>query len=229
MGRWLIKLTGEREDLEEFHRLFSRRDANVIEEGGAFYLTGVEFESLADTASDAAKVQARAAEVIAEMFPVVSLNWRLARRPEVGTIVFRENANGGRDVIVSVGTAHLRGRGMAAFVSNAPEQAGPTEAEQMLAAIQKPGRLQSVARLWSDPHRSWSHLFIIYEELREYLGKEPDTAGLCTKDARERFTQSAQPHRHGADKKYQPPKKPMSLQEATDFILELMGHVLRMP
>jgi hypothetical protein len=118
---------------------------------------------------------------------------------------------------------------MLAAVSNAPEQDGLTEAEQMLAAIRSDRRLQSAARLWSAPHRSWPHLFIIYEELRGYLGKEPDSAGLCTEDARERFTQSAQPHRHGADKKYQPPKKPMSLQEATDFILELVGQVLRMP
>lgn len=99
----------------------------------------------------------------------------------------------------------------------------------MLAAIQKTGRLKSAAKRWSAPHRSWSDLFIIYEELREHLGKEPDAAGLCKGSTLDRFTHSAYPHRHAADEKHQPPKKPMTLQEATDFILDLMRQVLRMP
>lgn len=112
MPRWLIKLTGDAQDLTEFHRVFPRGDAHVVEEGGAFYLTGSEFEAFTDkasgAASDAARMQARATEVIEEMFPVVSLNWRPARKPEVGTIIFREKDDGGRDVIVSVGAGVLR-------------------------------------------------------------------------------------------------------------------------
>ncbi len=229
MARWLIQLNAERIDLREFQRLFAKGDVHVIEDGGVHYLTGPVFEPC----TDAAAVRDRALDLIDEMFPVVSVTWQLATKPEIGT-VFRENDAGGRDVFVLPSIGNIRCRATVIGVSDASIGDGLTEAERMLIAIRDNEHLRAAARRWSAPVRSWSHLYGTYEELRHYLGQEPDAAGLCAKTTRIRFTQSAQSHdvagidaRHGIG--YAPaPANPMTLEEATEFIRNLMGRVFRM-
>lgn len=46
MARWLVQLSGERMDLEEFPRWFPDGEVSAIEENEAFFLVGPAFEVL---------------------------------------------------------------------------------------------------------------------------------------------------------------------------------------
>lgn len=48
MARWLVQLSGERMDLEEFPRNFPVGNVFAVEENETFYLVGPEFEARAD-------------------------------------------------------------------------------------------------------------------------------------------------------------------------------------
>lgn len=227
MARWLIKLAGERADVEDFPKLFPNGDTFAVGEDGGVCLTGTEFERL----SDAGEVRDRAAEVIDEMFPLVSLHFGPARKPGI-EVVIREGDDGVRTRHMLLSTFGARGKVSVFGVSSG--SSGLTQAQQGLAAIRASPHLRAAALRWSAPYRTWTQLFTIYEEIRAHLKrKEPDAAGLCTEDSRKRFTRSAQSAlvagvyaRHGPSKA-QPVKNPMTLTEATEFILDLLRQVLR--
>ncbi|MCJ7637237.1 MAG: hypothetical protein MUO21_07075, partial [Nitrososphaeraceae archaeon] len=46
MPKWLVRLKGERFDLEDFPKLLRSPEVRVIEESGSFYLESSEFDSL---------------------------------------------------------------------------------------------------------------------------------------------------------------------------------------
>ena len=46
MARWLVQLSGDHMDLEEFPRCFPDGDISAVEENGAFFLLGPAFEVL---------------------------------------------------------------------------------------------------------------------------------------------------------------------------------------
>jgi len=220
VSRWLVGLQGDEVDLAEYPRWFHDGEVNAVREAEGTYLTGPAFESLAD----AQQVWMRAIEVVERLFMVVSAIVGTGAKPSIGPVI-REDDNGRRSgAVFGIGTARSTSR--AVGVSSGPAATG-TSAEQMFATVNGSVQLHSAARLWSTPHRSWPHLYIIYEELVDYLGQEPDAAGLCTTPTRELFMQSAQPWRHGT-RKHRPPKNPMNLEEATRFILDLLNKVLRM-
>ena len=49
MSRWLVQLSGERMDLEEFPRWFPDGDIYAIEENGTFFFVGSALEALPDS------------------------------------------------------------------------------------------------------------------------------------------------------------------------------------
>jgi hypothetical protein len=170
MTRWLVQITGERVDLLEFQRVFPAGEAHIIEEDGQFFLTGSSFDRVAD----AAVAQSCAAEIIDDMFPVVSVAWRIARKPDVGNVIY-EDEQGNRHPTMLVPLAGLRMHAMSAGEV-------PIDGPQLLTKLRSSPRLRAAGKSWSAPHRSWSHLFNIYWELRKYLGKNPDAAGICRSD-----------------------------------------------
>ena len=46
MPKWLVRLKGERFDLEDFPKLLRSPEVRVVEENGSFYLESSEFNSL---------------------------------------------------------------------------------------------------------------------------------------------------------------------------------------
>ena len=46
MPKWLVRLKGERFDLEDFPKLLRLSEVKVVEEDGLFYLESSEFNSL---------------------------------------------------------------------------------------------------------------------------------------------------------------------------------------
>jgi hypothetical protein len=104
-----------------------------------------------------------------------------------------------------------------------------------LARVQKDPFLQNAAMVWSEKAQTWPRLYRVIEELERSLGTQPDKVGFCSANDLKRFRRSANvPEVAGTDSRHapaniQPPAKPMSLHEATNFIRELFEKTLRRP
>lgn len=82
--------------------------------------------------------------------------------------------------------------------------------------------------LWGMPNRTWGRLYRILEEIERHLGAKVHLKNLCTLKERGRFASSANNARvagvdsRHADGKYEPPNAPMTIDEATAFIRDLI-------
>jgi hypothetical protein len=71
MARWLVQLSGDHMDLEEFPRWFPDGEVSAIEENGAFFLVGRAFEAL----PNAEAVLGEAVRTLDLFTAVLSLMW----------------------------------------------------------------------------------------------------------------------------------------------------------
>lgn len=83
--------------------------------------------------------------------------------------------------------------------------------------------------LWGSAVRTWPRLYRIYEEIQNFGGNRFFGAG----NDKDRFTHSANhPDTAGLDSRHgisnqQPPKRPMTLEDATRFIGQALSEALR--
>src|SRR5688572_32513 len=113
MARWLVQLSGERMDLEEFPRWFPDGDVYAVEENGAFFLVGPMLEGL----PDAQAVLNEAVRVLDGFAAVISLLWPSLKKP-TASHVFRETDEGKRNAYVFLtGAASARAKVHAVGVS----------------------------------------------------------------------------------------------------------------
>lgn len=89
--RWLVRLEGDRFDLEGFPRGCSREDLFTVEDDGRFFMTGPAL----DRFSDPAAVWGEAVRAVDAFHAVTGLLWPSLRKPVVGA-VYREEEGGCR-------------------------------------------------------------------------------------------------------------------------------------
>jgi hypothetical protein len=234
VARWLVQLDGERIDLEEYRRWFPDGDTFFAEENGAFLLTGRAL----DEQPDEKAVRVGAMRALEECFSLISILSPNVQKPVISQ-VFRVGDDGKRHVYVFAEpvTATMRFGTPTLTVSGGtqPEAPSPTEAQLLLAAMKANPHLRTAVSLWGQPGRSWPRLYTILEEIEIHLGMPANKAGHCSAKDRKRFRQSAQAREvAGADSRHAagevpPPKRPMSLPEATAFMRGLLDRVLRRP
>lgn len=233
MSRWLIKLDGDHFDLEEYPRWFPKGEVHAVTVGAETFLTGSAFDKF----DSAVQVREAALQVLDEFSSVISLLWSSLKRPAINGSIIYEDENGKRNVhhVLTVEGCTVRSKcGTVSVFVNGVEQVAPrTQAEQLLEASRHDAHLQLVVSIWADPIRTWPRLYRLLEELESSLGRSVDSAGLCTKSDRGRFTHSAncaeiagKDARHGGGR-FDLPKVPMTLSEATSFVRELVVAVLR--
>jgi hypothetical protein len=228
--RWLVELTGESFDLEEFPKWFPDGENCAVREGNSYYLTGSAFEKF----TEATAVRDAAVQVVDEFFALGSLLVNNLRKPVIGSRVIREEGGERREnTVVMPGAVEIRGKANSLFVSDQPATPqGPTQAQRRLSASRANIHLNMAVMLWGDLPRSWARLYRTLEEIEAALGRPVDAEGMCSDNERERFTRSANSaevagkdarHRGG---KYDPPKKPMSLQDADAFVRKMLAAAL---
>lgn len=232
MARWLIELVGDLLDLEDFPEWFPDGDIFVVREGEHFYLTGSAFENC----SDASSVRDAAIQVVEEFSSIGSLLWPELIKPGIGSIVREEDGKRLKHhvLVAEAGRIRMKGRAVVLRVSGQPDSIErPTQAQHLLAASHKNRHLGAATMLWADSPKSWPRLYRILEEIESFLGANVDKAGLCSASERERFARTAnnaevagKDARHGSGK-FDAPKIPMSLAEATGFIGGLLQKALR--
>lgn len=223
MARWLVQLSGDRIDLEEFPRWFPDGDVFAIEENGTFFLVGPSFERL----PDAAAVRNEAFHSIERFTGVICLLWPNLKKP-LATHVVRETEEGTRNTTIFMATGAISARSKAAavtvFVSGAPLQPQPTRAQELLRQAKGHAHLETALSLWADPTRSWPRLYRILEEVEQHMGHRVDVVGHCPARQRERFARTANaaeasgPDGRHAAGRYAAPSRPMTLPEAVEFV-----------
>jgi hypothetical protein len=231
MTRWLVQLEGNPCDLEEFPYWFPDGDVHAIEENGSVYLVGPAFEAL----SEASQVREAALQTVDEFSAIITLLGSSLQRPKMGR-VFREDESGKRQAFIFLG-ASITGRsktGRATITVGGVEQArhSPTQAQILFSGSRMDTHLRVAISLWADPLRTWPRLYRVLEEIEQYLGQPVQQASFCSDNQRKRFTRSAnaaeisgKDARHALGK-FEPPKDPMDLAEATVFIGRLLQAAL---
>lgn len=230
MARWLVQLSGDPFDLEEYPRCFPDGDVFAIEENGNFFLVGGAFEVF----SSAEAVLSEAVRVLDRFSAVISLLWPSLRKA-TATAVLRETEEGKRSAFAFPAGVSARSKvgAVAVSVGAPPEPPQPTQAQELLRRATGNQHLELALSLWADPIRSWPRLYCVVEEVEQHLGKGVHAAGLCSGGERERFRRTANSAevsgtdaRH-ATGKFDAPKNPMNLAEATRFVEQVLLGVLR--
>ncbi len=231
MARWLVPLAGEHFDLEEFARWFPSGGIHVIEEDGRYYLVGQDLEAL----PNAEAIYLEAHRALGQFAPIVLLLAPDMKCPAIDGVI-RETDEGKRNHFVFLSaTLSIRAKVGAIVVSGGTEQQQPqnTQAQDILQRVKADPHLDAAIALWGKPERSWPHLYRILEEIEQHLGEPVSSAGLCSRNKRERFTRTANAAevsgldaRH-ALKRSDPPSNPMTIGEANEFIRGLLTSVLR--
>jgi hypothetical protein len=231
MARWLVQLEGDALDLEEYPHWFPTGDVFSVAAGDEVFLAGEAFGVL----QEAGQVRERALQAVDEFSAIIAILWPSLQRPKVGT-VFREADDGSRAGHVFL-SASVRGRSKVRatlFVAGTPqEDPGATQGQVLLEGSRSDPHLRMATLIWADEIRTWPRLYRVLEEVERFLREPANKAGLCSGNERDRFTRSAnaaeiagKDARH-ASGKYEPPSRPMSLDEATSFVRSLLEASLR--
>ena len=114
----------------------------------------------------------------------------------------------------------------------------PTDAQCLLIASRATSHLRTAVLLWAFPDRAWWLLYRVVEDIETHLNEldiatSVSEAGYCPGKERARFRHSANSAeasglgaRHAAGK-WDPPKDPTSLEDATIFVKGLLEQALR--
>jgi len=229
MARWLVQLSGDRIDAEEYPKAFPDGDLFAVEEKGVVYLTGPALESF----PDASAVQQECERRLQLFTAAILLRWPQLKKPTIGHVI-HEDDNGRRDLTVSIGVgrAEMRSKASAVFVSDnggAPPEF--TAEQQLLRKIKGNPNLETAFTLLADGNHSWPRLYRMLEEVEQHLGTQVDKAGVCRQSERTRFTRTANTAEvSGADSrhsqgKFTPPDKPMTPKEGAEFVRGILQKV----
>jgi len=226
MAKWLLRLKGDRFDLEDLPNLFRLPEAKVVEEKGSFYLESSKLNSL--TSADEVREQGKA--LIKLINPIAKLHRNNFLDVSEGGVI-QVDDDGKRHIYVFLKESlTLRSKATAVLsviASNGSEKVStqPNSTESLLKATLKHNEIAEAINFYADG--TWISLYKAYEIIMGDVGKEQIKGWVSNHDIN-RFTQTAQSRdaigdaaRH-ASKKYKPPAKPMTLSEAKRLIRTML-------
>lgn len=231
MARWLVKLDGEPIDLEDFPYWFPHGPIYAVADATGTYIAGESFE----TYIDASEVYQAAGARLDEMHAAINLLDSGVQIPELGAVIREDDAGIRKGFVLASATMRGRSKVRGALSAIGSENVVPTEtqAQQLLKTARENRHLHIALLLLAMPRVSWPHLYRALEEIEAHIGAKPDDAGLCLGTDYVRFKRSANSgevagtdsrHRVG---KYEPPKQPMTLQDARNFVRHCLNEALR--
>ncbi len=219
-------------DLEEVACHFDTEPMRAIKDGDKYYLCGQSLAKL----DDATVVRDTAQSWLDEASAVISLLWPGFRKPSVGN-VFRQHEDGNRDAWIFVHAGEIRfhaGGKLTAVGAEGQQVPTVPVAVMMLNAARADRHLHRALLLWSDKPRSWNRLYVVTDELQNYVQGSLAAAGHCSSTDLDRFAHTANnaeaaglDARHALNPKQQAPMNPMTLQDAEIFVQRTMSSVLR--
>jgi hypothetical protein len=218
MGRTLIKLNGQPPDLRALASVSGVNWAVVKEEGG-YYLTSPLFDSVPDT-GDAYTVAQQllplmngAAGIYIPNFEPVQLDGSAKRLNEDGTST--------QNIRIQTATARIR-----CVVSPVALNESPN-IDSWMALARMDRDVRKAMALYGGLEHSWRNLYMVLEVMEDCYGGEkglfaaswaPDEAGIkLFKRTANNWQALGSEARHGTEQ-WEPPPKPMSLQDARELI-----------
>ena len=225
MPKWLVRLKGERFDLENFPKLLCSLEVRVVEENGSFYLESSEFNSL----TSAEEVRERGRELI----KIINGAAKLKQDNFLGIsedAIIRVGDDGNRhgylflEEAITIRTRVKVSAQSTVITADGSEKVAtqPSALESLIGVAQKYNVVADALDFYRDG--TWSSLYNAYEIIRGDVGGEHQIIknGWTVKSDVRRFRQTAQPYRH-ASKKYKPPAQPMTLLEARQLIKAILS------
>ena len=229
---WKIVLSGDDADLKSLSESFANSDPAILERDGEYLFRW----SVLDRLSVAARVQADAEEQIARLSGSASITLGATKPIKVAGMTL-VNDDGSRNNSVSaegvnwsfrtpVPTVQSR---RADGIEEINRPADPAKA--WLAAAESSDDVARVLRLSAGREHDWVELYRILEIVEAAVGRNGTTiadAGWATKRQLARFSHTANSPeaagdtaRHGRERT-QPPRRPMSLNDARELIRQVV-------
>jgi len=222
MPKWLVRLKGERSDLEDFPKLLRLSKARVVEEDGSFYLESSKFNSL----TSAEEVRERGRELIELINGVAKLNEDNFLGISEDAIIRVEDNGKRHGYLFLESSVKIRTKTRAQLTAIAADgsEIGATQPSTLESSFEVAQKYNVVAKalsLYRD--ETWNSLYKAYETIEGDVGGKIIKNGWAVKSDIDLFTQTAQLHRHVAKKKYKPPAQPMTLLEARALIKTILS------
>lgn len=231
MPEWSVRLKGHAFDLEELSDHFRSPERNVTkDEDGHYYLRSTHFDSMADDEA----VRERALGLVELMNRAAKFHSGDGYRPVELDVVTRVDESGKRMHHITV-TCEIGGRSRVSAKptvireGDSPDSPRPpSEAESMATLAERNARVADSLRYFA--RGDWANLYKAWEVVGDAAGGARNivTNGWATRGTQSRFTQTAQSRkalgdeaRHAIDKQ-DPPKNPMTLDEARAFVKSVM-------
>ena len=224
MPKWLVRLKGERFDLEDFPKLLRSPEVRVVEENGSFYLESSEFNSM--TSSEEVRERGRA------LINLINVVAKFNRDNFMGIsedAIIRVEDDGKRhgyiflEEAITIRTKVSAQLTVIAADGSEKVATQPSALESLLEVTQKHNVVAKALSFYRDD--TWNSLYNAYETIRDDVGGKQQIIknGWAINSDINRFTQTAQPYRHAVSKKYKPPAQPMTLLEARVLIKTIIS------
>lgn len=216
MPNWLVRLKGEKFDLEDLPSLLRSPEYTIIEENGSYYLKSSDF----DTLSSADEVRERAIAIIDMLNEAMNLRIHNFRGVfEDGVTIIKEDGSRHHSVYLGGSIAARVKVSATVTTSKGTQQIAPqpSDVESWLSLAKGDKAVADALRFFRE--NTWISLYKVYETIRADVGgKEAITTnGWATNGRLDQFTHTAQYERHSRNNT--PPKKgPMPIQEAESLI-----------
>ena len=222
MPKWLVRLKGERFDLEDFPKLLRLAKAKVVEEDGSFYLKSSEFNSL----TSAKEVRERGRELIKLINGVTKFNRDNFPGISEDAIIRVEGDGKRHGYLFLESSVKIRTKVSAQLTAIAADGSEkgttqPSTLESLFEVAQKDDVVAEALSLYRDG--TWSSLYKVHETIEGDVGGKIIKNDWAINSDINRFTQTAQSHRHAASKKFKPPAQPMTLLEAGALIKTILS------
>jgi len=231
MPKWLIRLKGERFDLEDFPKLLRLPEVKVVEEDGSFYLESSEFNSL----TSAEEVRERGRELIKLINGVTKFNRNNFLGISEDAIIRVEDDGKRHGYLFLESSVKIRTKTKCQLTAIAADGSEigitqPSALESLFEVAQKHNVVAKALSLYQ--HGTWNSLYKAYETLRGDVCGEYQIIknGWSVKSDISRFRQTVQSEaaigdsaRHVASNKFKPPAQPMTLLEARALIKTILS------
>jgi len=233
MPKWLVRLKGERFDLEDLPKLLRSPEFRVIEENDSFYLESSEFNSL----TLAEEIRERGRALIKLINGVSKFNRNNFLDISEDGIIRVEDDGKRHGYLFLEESFKIRNKvstRLTAIAADGSEKGTtqPSTLESLLELAQKHNVVADALSFYRDD--TWISLYKAYEVIRDDVGGKHQIIknGWSVKSKISRFTQTAQSRaalgdsaRH-ASKKYIPPPQPMTLSEARALIKTILSRLI---
>ncbi len=228
MTEWRVRLEGHKFDLQALAAAFTSDDLNVTEQDGGYVLRAREFEAL----TDAGEVREKAEAIVQSLNGLGKTLLNGFERVAVGGVTLIESETVRHNYVTFSGNARIRSNMTAELYGGTDAPAAKPDL-QMLFGLTHDPEVAKALRIFGSGDLDWRDLYVVFEVIEGDAGKairEGDWASAAViknfKHTSNSVGALGDVARHGKEST-QPPKNPMSLDDARSLVRNLLDRWLQ--